>query len=100
MKFEQAAIAVQDEQGYRSFMRGSDAAFERGGCRGFSEPAWQVEAANSQLRSDVAGRPAWARKPRALPGAAGFLIRLVTRERLLAAGGSGALELRQRYLKV
>ena len=97
--FEQAAIAVQDEQGYAQLHALIDAAFDARDVEVFLNRVKQGEAADSRLRGDsearVAGQGSDRRCTQALPVSDQGL----TRERYLRLVEAVPLELRQRYLK-
>jgi hypothetical protein len=97
--FEQAAIAVQDEQGYSRFHALVDAAFDTRDVEIFlnrvTKARLRIRDFETVLERGLLGRDAMALY-RALPVSDQGL----TRERYLQLIEAVPLELRQRYLKV
>ena len=98
--FEQAAIAVQDEQGYAKLHALIDAAFDARDVEVFLNRVKQVEAADPRFRRRFWSAGCWARKRLALYKALPVSDQGLTRERYLRLVEAVPLELRQRYLKV
>ena len=99
MKFEQAAIAVQDEQGYAQLHARIDAAFDAGDVEVFlsrlGKLKLRIRNFEGALQAGLLGKEA-AELYRALP----VSDQALTRERYLRLVEAVSPELRQRYLKV
>ena len=99
MKFEQAAIAVQDEQGYAQLHARIDAAFDAGDVEVFlsrlGKLKLRIRNFEGALQAGLLGKEA-AELYRALP----VSDQALTRERYLRLVEAVLPELRQRYLKV
>jgi hypothetical protein len=99
MKFEQAAIAVQDQQGYAELHARIDAAFDPHDVEVFLSRAGRfklrIRDFEGALKRGLMGKDA-ARIYQALP----VSDQALTRERYLQKVEAVPLELRQRYLKV
>ena len=97
--FEQAAIAVRDEQGYAQLHARIDAAFDARDVEVFLNRVTQVEAADSRLRRDPEARIA-GQGGRGLYEALPVSDQGLTRERYLRLVEAVPLELRERYFKI
>ena len=99
MKFEQAAIAVQDERGYAQLQACIDAAFDSRDVEVFlsrmGRSKLRIRDFEGALQRDLIGKDA-AELYRALP----VSDQALTRERYLQQVEAVPPELRQRYLKV
>jgi len=99
MKFDQAAIAVQDERGYSQLHSMIDAAFD-----GRDVEVFLNRTKRSRLRirdfEGVLGRGLLGKEAVGLYGALPVSDQGLTRERYLQLVEAVPLELRQRYLKV
>ena len=99
MKFEQAAIAVQDEQGFAQLHARIDAAFDAGDVEVFlsrlGKLKLRIRNFEGTLQAGLLGKDA-KELYRALP----VSDQALTRERYLRLVEAVSPELRQRYLKV
>ena len=99
MKFEQAAIAVQDEQGYAQLQARINAAFDSRDVEVFlsrmGRSKLRIRDFEGALQRGLIGKEA-AELYRALP----VSDQALTRERYLRLVEAVSPELRQRYLKV
>jgi hypothetical protein len=99
MQFEQAVIAVQDEQGYAQLHAQIDAAFDARDVEVFLS-----RTRRSKLRvrdfEAILGRGLLGKEAAGLYRALPVSDQALTRERYLQLVEAVALELRQRYLKV
>jgi hypothetical protein len=99
MKFEQAAIAVQDEQGFAQLHARIDAAFDAGDVEVFlsrlGKLKLRIRDFEGALQAGLLGKEA-AGLYRSLP----VSDQALTRERYLRLVEAVQPELRQRYLKV
>ena len=96
--FEQAAIAVQDEQGYRSFHALLDAAFDLGRVEVFLS---RVVRSGLSIRNfeTILGRSFLGKDAAALYKALPVSDQALTRERYLRMVEAVAAEVRQRFFK-
>ncbi|MGA3010543.1 MAG: hypothetical protein ABSD72_09800 [Terracidiphilus sp.] len=99
MKFEQAAIAVQDEQGFAQLHARIDAAFDANDVEVFlsrlGKLKMRIRDFEGALKAGLLGKEA-GEVYRALP----VSDQALTRERYLRLVEAVSPELRQRYLKV
>jgi hypothetical protein len=99
MKFEQAGIAVQDQQGYAELHARIDAAFDAHDVEVFLN---RVGKSKLRIRDfeGVLTRGLLGKEAAALYAALPVSDQALTRERYLQKVEAVRLELRQRYLKV
>jgi hypothetical protein len=99
MKFEQAAIAVQDERGYAELHARIDAAFDARDVEVFLN---RVSRAKLRIRDfeGVSRRGLLGKDAAGLYAALPVSDQALTRERYLQQVEAVPLELRQRYLKI
>jgi hypothetical protein len=97
--FEQAAIAVQDEQGYAQLHAQIDAAFDARDVEVFLSRATRAKLRVRDYEG-VLGRGLLGKGAAALYEALPVSDRALTRERYLQLVEAVALELRQRYFRV
>jgi hypothetical protein len=96
--FEQAAIAVQDEQGYGQLHAKIEAAFEKRDVEAFLR---QVSRSKVRIRDyeSVVGRGLLGKEAAGIYGALPVSDQALTRERYLKLVEQVPPELRQRYFK-
>jgi hypothetical protein len=96
--FEQVAIAVKDEEGYRKLHALIDAAFDPSQVEVFLD---RVKRARLRVRDfeTILGRGLLGKEARALYAALPVSDQGLTRERFLRLVEKVPVELRQRYLK-